>query len=78
MCALQFPIFLEYIAKYSKIVFCSAAKQKKKGGEGDKIKIFFLLFSEIFGASSHKTKSQEAQGIFTLRPAYPIHSLVLD
>lgn len=77
MQALQFPMFIEYIAKYRKILFYSAAKQNKRE-RGDKIKILFLLFSEIFGASSRKTKSQEAQCIFTLRPAYPMHSLVLD
>lgn len=79
-CALQFPMFIEYIDKYSKILFYSSAKQKNKksGGSGTKTKILFLLFSEVFGASSDKTKSQEAQSIFTLRPAYPMHSLVLD
>lgn len=75
--ALQFPVFIEYIDKYSEI-FLFLCKAKKKRGRGDKIKILFLLFSEVFGASSDKTKSQEAQSIFTLRPAYPMHSLVLD
>lgn len=73
-------MFIEYIDKCSKIVFYSSAKQKEKreGGKRDKIKVLFLLYSEVFGASSHKTKSQEDQSIFTLRPAYPMHSLVLD